>query len=250
MSSLSSRAGLLIDEIRAGRVSCEQAVSEALERITDANENLNAFISVHTEKAVNRARNLDALPDERKGDMPLLGLPIAVKDNICTSDDPTTCGSRMLEHFVPPYSATVVEALEQAGAVIVGKTNLDEFAMGSSTEMSYMGAAHNPHDRDHVTGGSSGGSAAAVAGGMVTAALGSDTGGSIRQPCSHCGVPGLKPTYGRVSRYGLVAFASSLDQIGPIASDVRDLGLLLSVISAPDDRDSTCSRRRFVDDPE
>lgn len=228
---------------------CEQAVAEALARIETANPDLNAFISVQPERAMARARELDALPAERKRAMPLVGVPVAVKDNICTRDVPTTCASRMLERFVPPYSAAVVDALEEAGAVIVGKTNLDEFAMGSSTEQSYMGAARNPHDRDRVTGGSSGGSAAAVAAGVVPVALGSDTGGSIRQPCSHCGAAGLKPTYGRVSRYGLVAFASSLDQIGPIAADVRDLGLLLSTISVPDERDSTSARRQFVDDP-
>jgi aspartyl-tRNA(Asn)/glutamyl-tRNA(Gln) amidotransferase subunit A len=242
-------AGKLIDDIREGHVSCEQAVAETLARIEATDSALNAFISVQAERALTRARAVDAMPAERRRALALAGLPIAVKDNICTHDVPTTCASRMLEHFVPPYDATVVEALEEAGAVIVGKTNLDEFAMGSSTEHSFRGTAHNPHDHDRITGGSSGGSAAAVAAGMVPAALGSDTGGSIRQPCSHCGAVGLKPTYGRVSRYGLVAFASSLDQIGPIAADVRDAGLLLSVIAVPDERDSTSARRRFVDDP-
>jgi aspartyl-tRNA(Asn)/glutamyl-tRNA(Gln) amidotransferase subunit A len=220
-----------------------------LEAIKNKDSEVNAFISVQAEKALKRAEQLDALDVSQKAAMPLCGIPVAVKDNICTRDVPTTCASKMLSGFVPPYSATVVEALENAGAVIIGKTNLDEFAMGSTTENSYFGMTRNPCDLGHIPGGSSGGSAAAVAADFVPAALGSDTGGSIRLPSAYCGVVGLKPTYGRVSRYGLVAFASSLDQIGPMARDARDIGLLLSVISAPDGRDSTYAGKRFIDDP-
>jgi aspartyl-tRNA(Asn)/glutamyl-tRNA(Gln) amidotransferase subunit A len=237
-------AGLL-----RGETTSRQLVTLALDRIRAQDPALHSFISVQPEAALYRADELDKLPYGRKAAMPLFGIPVAVKDNIVTAGVATTCASRMLENFVPPYDATVVEALLAAGAVIVGKTNLDEFAMGSSTENSYFGATRNPHNPDCIPGGSSGGSAAAVAAGLVPLALGSDTGGSIRQPCCHCGVAGLKPTYGRVSRYGLVAFASSLDQIGPIAADVRDVGLLLSILSVPDSRDSTCAGTRFTNSP-
>jgi aspartyl-tRNA(Asn)/glutamyl-tRNA(Gln) amidotransferase subunit A len=231
-----------------GETTCVGETSRCLDLIKSKDPGINAFLSVHNDAALARAEALDKLPTARKKELPLFGIPIALKDNICTKGFATTCASKMLEHFVPPYDATVVEALVNAGAVIVGKTNLDEFAMGSSTENSAFVTTRNPHAPDRIAGGSSGGSAAAVASGMTPAALGSDTGGSIRQPCSHCGAVGLKPTYGRVSRYGLVAFASSLDQIGPMASDVRDIGTLLEVLSQPDDRDSTNARNRFVDD--
>jgi aspartyl-tRNA(Asn)/glutamyl-tRNA(Gln) amidotransferase subunit A len=240
--------GRLAERIRKGEISSSELCRRVLDQTEQADAAINAFISLDRERALARAEALDRLPGQEKARKPLIGVPIAVKDNICKRDLPTTCASKMLRDFMAPYDATVVEALENAGAVIVGKTNLDEFAMGSSTETSAAGVTRNPHDPDRIPGGSSGGSAAAVAAGMVPAALGSDTGGSIRQPCSHCGVAGLKPTYGRVSRYGLVAFASSLDQIGPIAHDVRDLGLLLSVISVPDERDATCAGRTFEDD--
>jgi aspartyl-tRNA(Asn)/glutamyl-tRNA(Gln) amidotransferase subunit A len=234
-----------VEDIRNGAVKCIDLVSRSLDLIEQGDKTVNAFVSVQRETAAARAESLDRLSLEEKKALPLLGIPIAVKDNMCTKGVTTTCASKMLEQFVPPYNATVVDALIDAGAVIVGKTNMDEFAMGSSTETSYFDITHNPCDHERIPGGSSGGSAAAVCAGFVPAALGSDTGGSIRQPCSHCGVVGLKPTYGRVSRYGLVAFASSLDQIGPIASDSRDIGLLLSVISRADPRDSTCAGTLF-----
>ena len=236
-----------VRKILNNEIRCTDLISRCLQSVEKSDSHLHSFISVQGEKALQEASNLDSLPESRKKQMPLLGIPVAVKDNICTRGVKTTCASRMLEGFEPPYDAAVVEMLSRAGAVIVGKTNMDEFAMGSSTETSHFGLTRNPVDHDRIPGGSSGGSAAAVSAGFIPAALGSDTGGSIRQPCSHCGVAGLKPTYGRVSRYGLVAFASSLDQIGPVASDVRDIGLLLSVISQADKRDSTCAGKPFTD---
>ena len=240
----------IVSDVRGGKLSARDLCAKAVESARGAGGELNAFITLCGESALKRADELDALPADAKKSMPLCGIPIAVKDNICTKGIKTTCASRMLENFVPPYDATVVEALSAAGAVVVGKTNLDEFAMGSSNETSYFGPVRNPRDPQKIPGGSSGGSAAAVGAGAVPAALGTDTGGSIRQPSSHCATVGLKPTYGRVSRYGAVAFASSLDQIGPIASNVRDIGLLLSVISVPDKRDSTCAGRQFADSEE
>jgi aspartyl-tRNA(Asn)/glutamyl-tRNA(Gln) amidotransferase subunit A len=244
-TTITGTVGLILD----GSLTCEDLVHRSLALIAQRDSELHSFISVQGDAALERARALDRLSAERKRELPLLGIPVAVKDNMCTNGVTTTCASRILEHFVPPYDAAAVEALIGAGAVIVGKSNLDEFAMGSSTENSYFGSTRNPCDPERIPGGSSGGSAAAVGAGLVAAALGSDTGGSIRQPGSHCGVVGLKPTYGRVSRYGLVAFASSLDQIGPITSDVRDAGLLLRILSAPDPRDSTCAGKRFDDGP-
>ncbi|MDR0330123.1 MAG: Asp-tRNA(Asn)/Glu-tRNA(Gln) amidotransferase subunit GatA [Chitinispirillales bacterium] len=237
-------------DVRSGKGKSIDAVSRAFGLIEERDKGINSFISLCKDAALKRAREIDALLPSDKKDMPLCGIPVAIKDNICTEGVATTCASRILEKYVPPYSATVVEALEEAGAVVVGKTNLDEFAMGSTTETSYFGATKNPHGDGKIPGGSSGGSAAAVGAGFVPAALGTDTGGSIRQPCCHCGAAGLKPTYGRVSRYGAVAFASSLDQIGPIAGDVRDIGLLLSVMSKPDKRDSTCAGNQFADSEE
>ena len=238
-----------IKKIQSGESSCAEWVSASLDAIEQHDKTIRAFTSVQKEAALNRAKIIDNMGSDEKSRLPLCGAPIAVKDNICTEGVPTTCSSKMLANFVPPYSATVVTALEKAGAIIVGKTNLDEFAMGSSTETSAIGPTRNPHSLAHTPGGSSGGSAAAVAAGFVPFALGSDTGGSIRLPASFCGVVGLKPTYGRVSRYGLVAFASSLDQIGPLSVDVRDAGTLLSVLATPDNRDATYAGEPFVNDP-
>ncbi len=202
------------------------------------NPELNAFLRIDRENALKRAAELDSTGDTT-GALPLKGFPIAVKDNICTSDSQTSCGSLILGHYKPQYNATVVEKLNNAGAVIIGKTNLDEFAMGSSNENSAFGVVKNPWDLTRVPGGSSGGSAAAVAAGIVPAALGSDTGGSIRQPASLCGIFGIKPTYGRVSRYGLVAFGSSLDQIGVFAKTAKNVAAVLQTISGRDPLDAT-----------
>lgn len=224
-----------VDAIRTKKISSVELTRHYLDRIGKLNPTLNAYNSVWEEQSLQQASDADA--GKRTG--ALAGVPIAVKDNLCTSVGTTTCSSKMLANFRAPYDATVIRKLHHSGAVILGKTNLDEFAMGSSTENSAFGPTRNPWDESRVPGGSSGGSAAAVAGGLCAGALGSDTGGSIRQPASLCGLTGLKPTYGRVSRYGLVAYGSSLDQIGPITRTVEDAALLMNILSGHDHLDST-----------
>jgi len=227
------------DRIRKGELSSEEATSSVLGRIEHMEPSINAYITVIAEPALDRARALDARRAKGEDIGPLGGVPMAIKDSIVTKGIRTTAGSRILGNFIPPYDAYVIERLTGAGAVIIGKANTDEFTMGSTCETSHFGPSRNPHDTGMVTGGSSGGSAAAVAADECIAALGSDTGGSIRQPASFCGVVGIKPTYGRVSRYGLIAYASSLDQIGPMTKTVEDSALVLGVIAGRDSRDST-----------
>ncbi len=219
-------------------ISAVELTRAFLGRINQVDQGINAYLTVDAAGAMAQAQKADQMLANGQGG-PLCGIPLGIKDLICTRGLPTTCGSKILENFVPPYDATVMAKLRAAGAVVLGKLNMDEFAMGSSNENSAFGPVRNPWDRSRVPGGSSGGSAAAVAADLCLAALGSDTGGSIRQPASHCGVVGLKPTYGRVSRYGLVAFASSLDQIGPLAKTVADAAILLNVIAGFDRSDST-----------
>lgn len=233
--------------IKKKEVSVKEAVQESLAQIADLDETLGSFVTVDEEGALKRAEEVQKGIDDGTITGALAGVPVAVKDNICTKDLLTTCSSKILSNFVPPYSAQAVDNLKAAGAVIVGKTNMDEFAMGSTTETSAYGVTRNPWNIEHVPGGSSGGSCAAVASCEVPYALGSDTGGSIRQPGSFCGVTGLKPTYGTVSRYGLIAYGSSLDQIGPIAKDISDCAAILEMIASYDKKDSTSVKRDAYD---
>lgn len=227
------------EKIKARELSCTEVVKLYLDAIRNEGQAVNAYISVMEEEAYRQAEAVQKQIDRGVAMSPLAGVPVAVKDNICTKGTKTTAASKMLGSFIPPYDATVIERLNRAGAVVIGKTNLDEFAMGGSTETSYYGITRNPWDLDKVPGGSSGGSAAAVAANLAAYAIGSDTGGSIRQPCGFCNLTGIKPTYGSVSRYGLMAYASSLDQIGTMGRDVRDCAAALSIIAGHDSRDST-----------
>ena len=219
-------AAALLARMNAGETTSEEIVGSLLDR-AERDERLNVFVHLDAERILAQARAVDRRRKAGEPLGPLAGVPVAIKDVLCVEGEPTTCGSRMLRNFRPPYDATVIARLKAAGAILFGKTNMDEFAMGSSTENSAYGPTLNPWDESRVPGGSSGGSAAAVAAGLAPLSLGTDTGGSIRQPAAVCGVVGLKPTYGRVSRYGLIAFASSLDQIGPFAHDLADTALLL-----------------------
>ena len=243
MSLLDLTALELGAAIKKGETTAVEAVECCFARMKEMEPEVHAFINLDEERAMDQAKKVQKEIEEGKLTGPLAGVPVAVKDNICTKGLATTCGSRMLEHFVPPYDAFAARKLKEAGMVILGKANMDEFAMGSTTETSWYGVTRNPRNTQHVPGGSSGGSCAAVAAGECFAALGSDTGGSIRQPSSFCGVTGIKPTYGTVSRQGLVAYGSSLDQIGPIGKDVADCAALLQVIAGHDPADSTSLER-------
>ncbi len=225
-------------KIKSGNVSAVQILESVFARIEAVEKRVHSYIRLMKEEAFAVAAKADK--NIRKGDIhPLTGIPVALKDIVCTAGIPTTCGSHMLQNFIPPYNATVVEKLRDAGALFVGKTNMDEFAMGSSTETSYFGPTRNPWDLTRIPGGSSGGSAAAVTADECIASIGSDTGGSIRQPAALCGIVGLKPTYGRVSRFGLIAFASSLDQVGPFTKDVEDCAIMMNVLAGYDPKEST-----------
>lgn len=225
--------------IKKREISVKEAVSAVIAAVEEKDKEYNCYVTLCPEDALKKAEKVQALIDSGDIDSPLAGVPVSVKDNICTKGIRTTCSSKILGNFVPVYNATVVDKMEKAGMITVGKLNMDEFAMGSTTETSYFGPTKNPWDTSKVPGGSSGGAAACIAADEAVVALGSDTGGSIRQPCSFCGVTGLKPTYGTVSRYGLVAYASSLDQIGPVGKNVADCAAVYSVISGKDEKDST-----------
>lgn len=244
MKTLASTALSLGQKIRQGEISPWEAAKASLEQMERQEPRVHAFLDVDEEKVQKRAKEVEEGIRSGKYTSPLAGVPIAVKDNICTKGQKTTCASKILGDFVPPYNAAAVEKLNEAGMIIIGKTNMDEFAMGSTTETSAFGITRNPWNLNHVPGGSSGGSCAAVAAGEAFLALGSDTGGSIRQPSAFCGVTGLKPTYGTVSRYGLIAYASSLDQIGPVGRNVADCAALLDILMGKDDRDSTSIERK------
>ena len=247
MNIMSLTAVELGKRIKAKEISVEEAVTAALDAIEKKEKLVNSFVTVDREGALKRAKEVQKQIDDGTLTGPLAGVPVAIKDNMCTKDLLTTCSSKILYNFIPTYTAEAVLNLEKAGAVILGKTNMDEFAMGSTTETSAYGETKNPWNTEHVPGGSSGGSCAAVAAEECVFALGSDTGGSIRQPSSFCGVTGIKPTYGTVSRYGLIAYGSSLDQIGPVAKDVTDCATILEAIASYDTKDSTSVKREDYD---
>lgn len=242
---LSCTAVGLSDRIKAGEIKVAEAAAAVLEVIDEKEELLHCYVTIDREGLMAQAEEIQKKIDTGELTGPLAGVPFAIKDNLCTKGMLTTCSSRILGNFIPVFSAEAVLNLERAGAVVIGKTNMDEFAMGSTTETSAFGVTRNPRNLEHVPGGSSGGSAAAVAAGECFAALGSDTGGSIRQPASYCGVVGMKPTYGTVSRYGLIAYGSSLDQIGPLTRDVRDCAAVLDAIASYDSKDSTSMKREY-----
>ena len=247
MDILSLTAVELSKAIREGKTTAVEATQAVLDKIEAVEGDFHCYVTVEREKALKQAEEVQKKIEAGELTGPLAGVPFAIKDNMCTEGTLTTCSSKILENFVPAFSAEAVLNLEKAGAVILGKTNMDEFAMGSTTETSYYGVTKNPRNPEHVPGGSSGGSAAAVAAEECFAALGSDTGGSIRQPASYCGVVGMKPTYGTVSRYGLIAYGSSLDQIGPLTKDVTDCAAILEAIASHDPRDSTSMEREDKD---
>lgn len=247
MDILDYTAVELSEKIKRGEIKVAEAVEAVFGQISETEEDLHCYVTLEKDKALARAAQVQEKIDAGTLTGPLAGVPFAIKDNLCTKGTLTTCSSKILENFVPTFSAEAVLRLEEAGAVVIGKTNMDEFAMGSTTETSYFGITKNPRNTAHVPGGSSGGSAAAVAARECFAALGSDTGGSIRQPASYCGVVGMKPTYGTVSRYGLIAYGSSLDQIGPLAKDVRDCAVILETIASHDMKDSTSMNRTDTD---
>lgn len=247
MNIVSLTAVELGKRIREKEITAVEAVQAALDQINALEPTVHAYVTIDGEGAVKRAKQVQKQIEDGTLTGPLAGVPVAIKDNLCTEGMKTTCSSKILENFTPVYTAQAVENLEKAGAVILGKTNMDEFAMGSTTETSAFGVTRNPWNPEHVPGGSSGGSCAAVAAEECFCALGSDTGGSIRQPSSFCGVTGIKPTYGTISRYGLVAYGSSLDQVGPIAKDVTDCATILEAISSYDKRDSTSVQRESYD---
>lgn len=247
MDILSMTAVQIGQAIKEKKITVEDATKAVLEKIKECEPLYNCYVTVDEEGALKRAKEIQKKIDNGELTGPLAGVPVAIKDNMCTKDILTTCSSKILSNFVPSFSSEAVINLEKAGAVILGKTNMDEFAMGSTTETSFYGPTKNPRNPEHVPGGSSGGSAAAVAANECFYALGSDTGGSIRQPASYCGVVGMKPTYGRVSRYGLIAYGSSLDQIGPLCKDVTDLANIMEVICSYDSKDSTSVKREDND---